>query len=131
MNYLRKKRVLTFYVVSSKINTMTNKSTSKSPVNVTLSVMGGKWKPLLLWHLGAGTLRFSELQERMPGITQSMLTRELRELERYGVIARKVYPVVPPKVEYSMTAYGRTLEPVLLAMAEWGEAHRNIPGNCS
>ncbi|MFS8130657.1 MAG: winged helix-turn-helix transcriptional regulator [Candidatus Dojkabacteria bacterium] len=97
--------------------------TSTSSVNLTIHVMGGKWKALLLWNLSKGTKRFSELQKLMEGITQKMLTQQLRELEYDGLISRKVYPVVPPKVEYTLTEYGKTLQPVLDAMAKWGEIH--------
>lgn len=97
--------------------------TSDNPVNTTLKVIGGKWKPLLLWYLAQETMRFSQLQKNMEGITQKMLTQVLRELEADKLVARKVYPVVPPKVEYSLTDYGKTLLPVLEAMAAWGEKH--------
>lgn len=100
-----------------------NSCKSNSPVNLTLKVIGGKWKSLIMWHLSQNTLRFSELQKNMEGITQKMLTQELRELEKDGLILRKVYPVVPPKVEYSLSEYGKTVEPVLKAMAEWGVKH--------
>lgn len=101
-----------------------NKCASSSPVNVTLDVIGGKWKPILLWYLSQKTMRFNELQRALDGITQKMLTTQLRELERDGLVSRKVYPVVPPKVEYKMTKYGHSLEPVLSAMAEWGKKHK-------
>lgn len=97
--------------------------TSSDDVNLTLKVIGGKWKPLLLWNLSQATRRFSELQRLMEGITQKMLTQQLRELEDDGLISRKVYPVVPPKVEYSLTEYGKTLQPVLNAMSKWGSNH--------
>lgn len=96
---------------------------SINPVNTTLRVVGGKWKPLILWHLSHGTKRFSELQKELPGVTQKMITQQLRELEMDGLVNRKVYPVVPPKVEYSLTDYGETLAPVLTEMAKWGEKH--------
>jgi len=96
---------------------------SKNPVNTTLKVIGGKWKPLLLWHLDRKTLRFSELQKELSGITQKMLTQQLRELETDGLVKRKVYPVIPPKVEYSITPYGKTLRPVLVSMSNWGKNH--------
>jgi DNA-binding HxlR family transcriptional regulator len=99
---------------------------SLDPVNTTLGVIGGKWKSLILWHLYHATLRFSELEEKVTGVTQKMLTQQLRELESDGLINRKVYPVVPPKVEYSVTEYGKTLFPVLNSMAEWGEKHKKI-----
>lgn len=96
---------------------------SPDPVNTTLKVIGGKWKPLLLWNLSNNTLRFSEIMRLMPGVTQKMITQQLRELEEDGLVNRKVYPVVPPKVEYSITDYGKTLSSVLQAMAEWGDKH--------
>ena len=100
-----------------------NTCSSMNPVNTTLKTIGGKWKPLILWHLEQKTLRFHEIMEAMPGVTQKMLTQQLRELEQAGLISRKVYPVVPPKVEYALTEYGRTLQPILSAMAEWGRKH--------
>ncbi|XKE95466.1 helix-turn-helix transcriptional regulator [Metaplanococcus flavidus] len=89
-----------------------------------LGILVGKWKPvILLYLLQEGTKRFSELKRNMPAITQKMLTKQLRELEDEDIIARVVYPQVPPKVEYSMTEYGRSLEPILEAMHEWGAKH--------
>lgn len=89
-----------------------------------LGIIVGKWKPIiLLILLQEGTQRFSELKRRVPGITQKMLTKQLRELEEEDIIVRKVYPQVPPKVEYSITEYGKGLEPILVAMHEWGAAH--------
>lgn len=89
-----------------------------------LGILVGKWKPvILLYLLQEGTKRFSELKRNMPGITQKMLTKQLRELEDEDIIQRVVYPQVPPKVEYSMTEYGRSLEPILEAMHEWGARH--------
>lgn len=96
---------------------------SKNPVNTTLKVIGGKWKPLILWHLQDKPKRFSELLRDLDGVTQKMLTQELRELEANGLLTRKVYPVIPPKVEYSISKYGKTLYPVLLSMAKWGKQH--------
>ena len=93
------------------------------PVNTTLSVIGGKWKVLILYHLIEQTQRFNELRRLLPEITQRMLTLQLRELEQDGLIHREVYPVVPPKVEYSLTEFGRTLLPVINAMHEWGQSY--------
>ncbi|AWH21844.1 MULTISPECIES: helix-turn-helix domain-containing protein [Stenotrophomonas] len=93
-------------------------------VEVTLSVMGGVWKPIILFHLIKGRRRFMELTRRVPNATQSMLTSQLRELEADGVVIRHVYPEVPPKVEYELSEFGHTLVPVLLAMREWGETYR-------
>lgn len=88
---------------------------------LTLTIIGGKWKMLIMWHLGKeGTKRFGELKSMMPGITQRMLVSQLRELEEDQIVHRKVYPVVPPKVEYSLTEHGRSLMPILESMDEWG-----------
>lgn len=91
------------------------------PVDVTLATIGGKWKPLIVYYLLSGTKRFGELRRLIPGATQQMLTTQLRELEQAEVLHRQVYAQVPPKVEYSLTELGRTLEPVLFQMAAWGE----------
>lgn len=89
---------------------------------LTLTIIGGKWKMLIMWHLGKeGTKRFGELKSMMPGITQRMLVSQLRELEEDQIVHRKVYPVVPPKVEYSLTEHGRSLMPILQSMDEWGK----------
>lgn len=88
-----------------------------------LALIDGKWKGVVLYHLFEGTLRFNELRRRLANCTQRMLTNQLRELEADGLIARKVYPEVPPKVEYSLTDKGRTLEPVIMALKAWGDAH--------
>lgn len=91
------------------------------PVQVTLHVIGGRWKPLLLFHLWeGGTLRFNEFRRLLPGLTLQSLTSALRELEADGIVHREVYAQVPPKVEYSLTERGRTLRPILKAMCEWG-----------
>ena len=83
-------------------------------------MIGGKWKVLILYHLVEQTQRFNELRRLLPEITQRMLTLQLRELEEDGLIHREVYPVVPPKVEYSLTDFGRTLLPVIGSMHQWG-----------
>lgn len=89
-----------------------------------LGILVGKWKPIILLHLlKKGTQRFNELQRNMPGITQKMLTKQLRELEDEDIIERVVYAQVPPKVEYSITEYGKSLEPILAAMHDWGTRH--------
>ncbi|WP_438347469.1 winged helix-turn-helix transcriptional regulator [Paenibacillus sp. FA6] len=89
-----------------------------------LGILVGKWKPIiLLILLQDGTHRFSGLKRRIPGITQKMLTNQLRELEEEDIVTRKVYAQVPPKVEYSITEYGKGLEPILVAMHDWGTAH--------
>lgn len=88
-----------------------------------LQIIGGKWKPLILWKLGKGeVLRFGELGRALPNITQKMLTQQLRELESDGLVERKVYPQVPPKVEYSLTEFGGSIMPLLRQMSAWGDA---------
>src|SRR4051795_11497619 len=104
----------------------------KCPAETTLDVIGGRWKVPILWHLFSGTLRFSELRRALPHITQKMLTQQLRELEHDGVVARKVYAEVPPKVEYSLTPRGLSLRPVVEAMCHWATrgttSHDNAAG---
>ncbi|HRN69895.1 MAG TPA: helix-turn-helix domain-containing protein [Candidatus Woesebacteria bacterium] len=102
---------------------MANQTCTTESVGVTLRVIGGKWKPLILWHLSENPIRFGELMRKMPGITQKMLTQQLRELEDDGLVIRKLYPEVPPRVEYSLSDYGKTLGPVLQAMSDWGRKH--------
>lgn len=97
---------------------------SANPVFITLRVIGGKWKPLILWHLCDKPVRFSALKRAIGGITQKMLTEQLRAMEHDQLIRRTVYPVVPPKVEYAITPYGKTLRPVLRSMALWGATHQ-------
>jgi DNA-binding HxlR family transcriptional regulator len=94
------------------------------PVEATLSLLDGKWKGVILYHLMERTLRFSELRRRLPSVTQRMLTKQLRELEECGLISRTVFPVVPPRVDYALTPLGETLQPVIRALAAWG--HENV-----
>jgi len=93
-------------------------------VETTLSVIEGRWKPRILFQLLDGTKRFSQLKRELPGVTQRMLTLHVRELERDGLVHREVYREVPPKVEYSLTAMGRSLEPLLRFMSNWGHDNR-------
>lgn len=93
---------------------------SDCPIDRTLAVIGGRWKPLILYYLRDGKRRFNELRRLMPTVTQRMLTQHLRELEVDGVISRTIHPVVPPHVDYEFTDLGRTLLPILDAMAIWG-----------
>jgi DNA-binding HxlR family transcriptional regulator len=86
-------------------------------------MIGGKYKALILWHLLDGVLRHGEIQRLVPAATPKMLTQQLRELEADGLLRRTVYPVVPPKVEYSLTDFGVSLQPILLAMYDWGEGY--------
>jgi len=93
------------------------------PVEATLDVIGGKWKALILFWLQERVYRFGELRRRIPNVSERMLTQQLRELEGHGIVRREVYPVVPPRVEYSLTAYGRTLRPITQLMCSWGKKH--------
>lgn len=97
----------------------------KCTMEVTLDLIGGKWKALILWHLAAKTLRFSELRKMVPQATQKMLTQQLRDLEEDGLIIRKVYAEVPPKVEYSLSDFGKSLIPLLQMMCKWGNDYVN------
>ncbi len=97
---------------------------SNCPVKLTASIIGGKWKPPLLYHLEGRTRRFCELQRLIPGLTKKMLTQHLRELERDGIVHRKVFAEVPPRVEYSLTRHGESLKPILKLMSAWGTRHR-------
>ena len=95
------------------------------PVEATLRLIGGKYKAVILWHLIENQKRFSELKRLLPKATEKMLTQQLRDLENDGLIIRTVYPVVPPKVEYSLSGFGRSIIPVLNAMCNWGEEYLN------
>ena len=101
----------------------TKESQSDCSVTITMNVIGGKWKMPIIHNLSNGLQRFSALKRLIPGVTQKMLVQQLRELENHGIVHRKVYAVVPPKVEYSLTEYGQTLTPILELMHEWGEKH--------
>jgi len=93
------------------------------PVEATLSIIGGKYKAIILWHLLDATLRFSELRRLIPSATPKMLTQQLRDLEHEGIISRKVYPVVPPKTEYTITSYGESMRGILVEMCSWGKEY--------
>ncbi|AVD36913.1 winged helix-turn-helix transcriptional regulator [Clostridioides difficile] len=90
------------------------------PIEATLALIGGKYKTLILWHLKDTILRFNELKKLIPKATPKMLTQQLRELESDGLIIRVVYPVVPPKVEYSLSDFGKSIIPILDSMCDWG-----------
>ena len=94
-----------------------------SPIEHTINMIGGKYKAIILWHLIGGTLRFSELQRLIPQATAKMLTQQLRELESDELVERKVYPVVPPKTEYSLTEKGKSLSPIMMDLCRWGKEH--------
>ena len=104
------------------------------PVEATLELVGGKYKSLILWHLTNATLRFGELRKLIPQATSKMLTQQLRKLEEDNLIIRIVYPVVPPKVEYSLTELGQSIRPILYAIYDWGTDYlksNGIEANCS
>ncbi|MCM3746470.1 helix-turn-helix transcriptional regulator [Paenibacillus pasadenensis] len=93
------------------------------PVEMTMDVIGGKWKCIVIHHLLDGSKRYNELRRLMPKVTQRMLTLQLRELERDGLVVRRVYNEVPPKVEYSLTEFGRELAPLVRSMMNWALKH--------
>jgi DNA-binding HxlR family transcriptional regulator len=97
--------------------------TYNCPVEAAVDVFGGKWKALILWWLQERTWRFAELRRQIPGITEKMLTQQLRELEADGIVDRRIYPTVPPKVEYSLTEYGLSLKRALREICDWGRRH--------
>ena len=98
------------------------------PVEATLDLIDGKWKGVILFHLQSGRLRFGELRRKMPGITQRMLTKQLRALEEDGLVRREVFAEVPPRVEYELSEMGESLRPVIDALKRWAEEHRARAG---
>ncbi len=95
------------------------------PITATMKVLGGKWKPILINAIYfTAPARFGELKRSVIGITQSMLTQQLRELEDDGIISRKIYAEIPPKVEYTLTDFGLTLSPVIQTLADWGKKYK-------
>lgn len=94
------------------------------PAESTVKLIGGRWKIVILWYLFQGVKRFSELQRALTGVSQKVLTQQLRDMERDGIVTRTVYAQVPPKVEYSLTPLGFSLKPVVEAMHHWGLAHK-------
>ena len=107
--------------------------TDRCPVETTLDLIGGKYKALILWHLSEGDLRFSELRKLVSNATAKMLTQQLRELEAQNLIHREVFPIIPPKVEYSLTELGRSLLPILVSMRDWGAEYmktKNMESCC-
>lgn len=96
-------------------------------VEATLAVIGGRWKSVIIFNLlQQGTLRHGELKRAIEGITPRMLTNQLRELERDGIVSRKVHAEVPPRVDYALTGHGKTLEPIMVAMRDWGAEHMDV-----
>ena len=104
------------------------------PVETTLDLIGGKYKALILWHLAESKQRYSQLRQSIAGITPKMLTQQLRELESRQLVHREVFPIVPPRVEYSLTELGKSLMPILVAMRDWGSGYlrgaKNLEPNC-
>jgi DNA-binding HxlR family transcriptional regulator len=98
------------------------------PIEATLAILSGVWKPLIFYGLLGGRQRFSDLAQLVPGATPKMLTLQLRELEADGIVARTVYAEVPPRVEYELTELGRSLEPVLTILHKWGASYQRTPG---
>lgn len=98
------------------------------PVAATVKLIGGKYKTLILWNLLSETLRFSQLSRAIPCATPKMLAQQLRELETSGIIRREVFPEIPPRVEYSLTEFGYTMQPVLEAMHAWGSGYLSLKG---
>lgn len=96
------------------------------PVEITMGLIGEKWKVLIIRDLLTGTKRFGELQRSIGGVSQKVLTNNLRQMEKSGLISRKVYAEVPPRVEYSLTDLGKSLKPILDSMVNWGEDYRKI-----
>ena len=95
----------------------------KCPVTYCISVIGGKWKPIIIYRIARGNNRFGKLLRRIPGINRQMLSKQLRELENDGILKRKIYKEIPPRVEYSITELGESLFPVINNMRIWGERH--------
>ncbi|XXM70928.1 winged helix-turn-helix transcriptional regulator [Lysinibacillus sphaericus] len=97
-------------------------------IDLVIDVIGGKWKVLILWNLNEGEKRFNELKRSLPNITQKMLTQQLRELEEHGLVSRRVYQEVPPRVEYSTTEMGKKLQTTLFEMCQWGDEYAEQKG---
>ncbi|PIF15084.1 transcriptional regulator, HxlR family [Candidatus Pantoea floridensis] len=107
----------------SKLMKIEEEQNYQCTVEATITVAGGKWKPLIIYYLLSGTKRFGELRKLIGSVTQRSLTLQLRELEAHGIISRKIFAEVPPRVEYSLTELGFTLAPVLETMKAWGDAY--------
>lgn len=110
-------------IKETSTNALNRKELDQCPVNYTIGLIGGRWKTLILYNLSTGTKRFSELRKLLPGVTEKMLTQQLRELEKDNLITRKVYLEVPPRVEYSLSELGKSLKPVMQNIAQWGINH--------
>lgn len=108
---------------------MTTKECTKGyncPIEATLELIGGKWKSLILWHLIDNTLRFNEISKLIPQATPKMITQQLRDLEQDGLVIRTIYPVIPPKVEYHISEFGKSIIPILDCMCNWGKQYISV-----
>lgn len=115
-------------VSKSKASELSSKAFN-CPVEATLDVIGGKWKVVILFHLSrGGTHRFAEMRRKIPAVSERMLTQQLRQLQEDGIIHREIYREIPPRVEYSLTDYGKTLRPICDVMCEWGTRHLRKAG---
>jgi DNA-binding HxlR family transcriptional regulator len=99
-------------------------SVETCPVTLTTQIIGGKWKPLIIFLISTGVNRFGQMQRGIPSISKKMLTQELRDLEQYGILHRQIFPEIPPRVEYTLTDWGKAALPILRSMAQWGESYR-------
>lgn len=99
------------------------------PVQATSNVMAGKWKVMIVWHLSFGSLRFAAIRDLLPGVSEKVLTAQLRQLERDGVLRREVTPSVPPRVDYRLSPAGEELVPVMQKMCDWGSKHLGVKPN--
>jgi DNA-binding HxlR family transcriptional regulator len=99
------------------------------PIDYTINLISGKWSMWVLWTLQEGSLRFGEIKNRIPKITEKMLIQELKKFESYNIISRRVYAEIPPKVEYSLTEHGRSLKPIMLLIKQWGDEQLYIKEN--
>lgn len=109
--------------MGSVMNVAKKRILAECPAQIAMEVLGGKWKGLIIFHVSDGTKRFCELQRLIPRVSQRMLSKHLRELEADGIVRRKVHGEVPPRVEYSLTEFGKTLNPILDALHGWGQTY--------
>lgn len=106
-----------------------NEKSYDCPIDFTISLISGKWSMWVLWTLQNNPIRFGEIRDRIPGITEKMLIQQLKKFEYYNIVTRKVYPDIPPKVEYSLTENGKSLKPIMLLIKQWGDEHLDIQKN--
>jgi len=114
-------------IKTSSTNFVNKSLLSACPVTHVLNLIGGRWKALIVWNLIGGTMRFSELRNQIEMISEKMLIQHLRELEQDGIVKREVFPVVPPKVEYSLTVLGKSLQPIMEQIVKWGLTNMEAP----